>query len=174
MLRLINSTPFETNITLHGSLRIKQSPNDIHSKLNNLPPWQKWFTEWFYILKDGPIYKQIDYCIDPWTTYECIISPIDSEMTEIVMGFNDVRTQWTRHTPGIFHWDNKFAEVNITCKPGKPQIQRQRRGPNIYGDIPLQILTESDNLSFLCTELPITRCKYTPSFNENYYTQRPR
>ena len=117
MLRLINSTPFETNITLHGSLRIKQSPNDIHIKLNNLPPWQKWFTEWFYILKDGPIYKQIDYCIDPWTTYECITSPIDNEMTEIVMGFNDVRTQWTRHTPGIFHWDNKFAEVNISCKP---------------------------------------------------------
>ena len=172
MLRLINETPFETSITMHTSLRILKSPNDIHYKLDNLPPWKKWFVEWFYILRDGPLYQQIDYCIDPWTTYELVVK--GESKTEITVGFNDVRTQWTRHTPGIYSWDNKFAEVKITCKPGTPQIQRQRRGPSVYGDIPLMINTESDNFSWGELELPITRCKYSPTFDENYYKQRPR
>lgn len=172
MLRLINSTPFETNITLHGNIRLIKSPNDIHCIIDTAPSYSKWFMEWVHILKNGPLYKQISFCIDPWTQYECLLKS-DSQ-TNLTMGFNDVRTQWTRHTPGIFSWDSKFNEVTITCQPGQANIQRQRRGPSVYGDIPLKIITKSENHTWNEVQSPITTVQYSPTFNGNYYKTQPR
>lgn len=172
MLRLINSTPFETNITLHGNIRLLKSPNDIHCIIDTAPSYSKWCMEWIHILKYGPLYKQINFCIDPWTTYECILQ--SDVTTNLTMGFNDVRTQWTRHTPGIFQWDSKFNEVTISCHPGQVHVKKQHRGPSVYGDIPLHIKTESDNYNWKVVEDPITSVQYSPTFNGNYYKTRPR
>ena len=172
MLRLINNTPFETTITLHGNIRLLKSPNDIHCVIDSAPAYRKWCTEWLHILKNGPLYKQVDFCIDPWTVYECIFK--SESATNLTMGFNDVRTQWTRHTPGIYQWNTKFNEVTITCVPGKPVVQKQRRGPSVYGDLPLYIKTESENTSWRTVENPITTVQYSPTFNVNYYKARAR
>ena len=172
MLRLINETPFETNITLHGRIRLKVHPPHITKQLDQSPPLREYCTEWIHILKNGPLYQQVDYCIDPWTSYEILMS--GKGVTSLTMGFNDVRTAWTRHTPGVYEWDSNFNEVTITCQPGKHKVTRQRRGPAIFGDIPLHIITKSENPSWKVVDEPITTVQYSPNFNENYYKEERR
>ena len=90
------------------------------------------------------------------------------------MGFNDVRTSWARHNPGIFEWNSKFNDVTISCIPGTAKLKTQRRGPAIASDIPLHIKTESDNSTWKVVEKPITSIQYTPSLDVNYYTRQSR
>ena len=85
------------------------------------------------------------------------------------MGFNDVRTHWTKHSPGIYEWDSNFNELTISCTPGEAKIQQQRRGPAIASDIPLHIKTESENPTWKVTQEPITTIQYTPTLDVNYY-----
>lgn len=167
MLRLLNETPFETNITLHGRVRLIISPLHLAKKLDSAPSFKEYFTEWIHILKSGPLYQQVDFCIDPWCSHEIVMSGIG--ITSLTMGFNDIRTAWTRHTPGVYDWDSGFNEVTITCQPGKSNVKKQRRGPAIFGDIPLHILTKSENPSWQVIDEPITTVQYSPQFNENYY-----
>ena len=88
MLRLINETPFETNITLHGRIRLKVHPQHITKQLDQSPPIKEYLTEWIHILKNGPLYQQVDYCIDPWNSYEILMN--GKGVTSLTMGFNDV------------------------------------------------------------------------------------
>jgi len=167
MLRINNKTPFETSITLHGSIRIINQPTEITRTLDSSPPFLKYLSEFIQIMWYGPSYKQVGFTIDPWTDFNIKLKSDTS--TNLTMGFNDVRTNWTRHTPGIYQWNSNFNEISITCVPGSAKIKQQKRGPAIASDIPLHIKTESENSSWTEVEKPITNIQYTPSLDVNYY-----
>jgi hypothetical protein len=161
MLRINNKTPFETSIALHGSIRIINPPLEITRTLDSSPPFLKYFYEFIKIIWYGP------FMIDPWTDFNIKLK--SDTTTNLTMGFNDVRTNWTRHTPGIFQWDSNFNEITITCVPGAAKIKQQKRGPAIASDIPLHIKTESENPSWKEVEKPITTIQYSPTLDVNYY-----
>ena len=170
MLRINNKTPFETSITLHGSIRVINSPEDITRTLDSSPAFLKYIPEFIQIILHGPSYKQVGFIIDPWTDFNIKLKSDTS--TSLTMGFNDVRTNWTQHTPGIYQWNSKFNEISITCVPGTAKLKQQRRGPAIASDIPLHIKTESENPSWTEVEKPITNIQYTPTLDVNYYIRQ--
>ena len=168
MFKIINKTPLETSVVLHGNFRVTTSPPDAILTVDSAPPLKSWLTEWFKILSSGPIYKQMSYFVEPWTEVETIISSPTS--TSCTLGFNDCHTQWTRHTNGIYSWDSKFAEIEIVSNPLKPSLGRNgRRGPMIAQDINLNVQAKSENSSWKVSESPITKCRYSPNFNYAYY-----
>ena len=170
MIKICNNTPFETSISIHGECRVSSNNNNISSDLAPAPPIMKWFVEWVYILIYGPRYKNISFCIEPWS--EISLNIHSNSNSSITMGFNDVCTPWKKHTPGIYTWNSKDMELSISCEPGEMQLKRQKRGPMVAGDISLYIITESNNGSWKVTQEPITMVQYSPTFNNDYYTKK--
>lgn len=171
MFKIINKTPFETNITLHGKLRIINLPSDSTYILDNSPPFKDYFTEWIMILYKGASYKQINMLAEPWSSVECNI--FSSTNTNCTLGFNDIHTTWSKHSPGVYEWNSKNAEITITCNPLMPNLKRgSRRGPVIASDINLNIKTKSENTSWKVCEAPITMVRFTPTFNNAYYKKK--
>ena len=95
-----------------------------------------------------------------------INSNIDSSMS---MGFNDTYTSWKKHVPGIYQWDSKNIEMNITCNPSRVTLKKNTRGPLIAEDIPLNVEIATDNDSWKVTQKHVTMVQYSPMFNYNYY-----
>lgn len=171
MINFENKTPFETSITIHGETRLLINNPLCTKDISSPPPKCKWFSEWIKILYFGPLYKNISFCIEPWCTFQLSIT---SDMnSSITMGFNDVCTNWKKHVPGIYSWDSKAMNVVISCVPGKFNLSRNRGGPMIARDIPLNIKTESDNESWKVIQVPITMVQFSPTFNDAYY-KRPK
>jgi hypothetical protein len=172
MFKIINNTPLETNVTLHGSFRIFNIPPESILSIDSAPSWTKYPTEWLYILKNGPLYKQMTYLVEPWTEIETYI--ISNSDTSCTLGFNDYNTQWAKHTTGVYSWDSKYAEIELICKPKKPNLRRNGRGPVIAQDIDLNIQAKSENSSWKVCDSPITMVRYSPNFNYGYYQRRER
>tara|TARA_E500000331_G_scaffold277826_1_gene270636 strand:- start:208 stop:738 length:531 start_codon:yes stop_codon:yes gene_type:complete len=173
MIKLNNNTPFETSVTLHGKIRLISPPPEYTSIIDNPPPFKNYFTEWIYILQKGPIQKQVNLLVEPWTNIECNIS---SDITvNCTLGFNDIHTAWSKHSPGIYEWDSKSIGLEINCNPIMPNLNRNRRtrGPIIASDINLNINVKSDNTSWKVCEAPITTVRFIPNFNHGYYTKKP-
>lgn len=167
MIKIQNNTPFETNISIYGTNRLITSDVQCTKEISSAPPYCKWFTEWLYILHSGPTYKSISFCIEPWSEYNMKInSNIDSSMS---MGFNDTYTSWKKHVPGIYQWDSKNIEMNITCNPSRVTLKKNTRGPLIAEDIPLNVEIATDNDSWKVTQKHVTMVQYSPMFNYNYY-----
>lgn len=172
MFKIINNTPFETNITLHGKLRILNPPPEYTSIIDNPPNLKDYLTEWIYILWKGPLQKQINMLAEPWSNIQCDL--YSSCPTNCTLGFNDVYTTWSKHTPGIYEWDSKSATLEISCDPKMPNLNRGRRsrGPIIASDINLNINVKSDNSSWKVCDAPITMVRFIPNFNNAYYIKK--
>jgi hypothetical protein len=167
MIQFNNRTPFEVEIALRGTFRILSSTVSYSSVIDSPPDWGKWAIEWFRILLHGPLNSCMTFLIPPWS--ECSMNICSDGYSSLTIGFNDVNTVWTRHTPGVYEWDSKDMELSISCKPGSANMRRKKHGPMVAGDIPLNIHMESSNETWEVVEAPITTIQYSPMFDNEYY-----
>lgn len=168
MISFKNNTPFETTITLNNTFRLCGEPDGV-TEISDPPVCKQWFTEWYYILKYSPMFSSYTILIEPWSEFDFNVIKC-SETIDVSMGFNDVRTVWKKHVGGIWSWDGNDMECDIACTVGKPSFYKPRsRGPMVAGDIPLRIITKSNNDTWKVRQNPITTIQYTPNLNEEYY-----
>tara|TARA_B100001248_G_C27396956_1_gene466230 strand:+ start:2641 stop:3156 length:516 start_codon:yes stop_codon:yes gene_type:complete len=170
MIKFKNNTPFETSISIYGSNRLLYSELSCTKELTSAPSFVHWFTEWIKILYNGPTYKSITFCIEPWSDYTLKMQ--SNRTSSLTMGFNDVCTNWKKHVQGIYEWNSKNIELDITCVPNKITLKKHNRGPMIAQDIPLKINIKSDNDSWKVTQKPITTVQYSPTFDYAYYEKK--
>ena len=170
MIKFKNNTPFETSISIYGTNRLLTTDISCTKELSSAPSVYNWFTEWIKILHVGPNYKNISFCIEPWSEYDIKIQ--SSVNSSISMGFNDVYTQWKKHVPGIYEWNSKNIELDIKCIPVHVKLKKNSKGPMIAQDIPLRIVTKSDNKTWKVSQEPITMLQYSPTFNNEYYQKQ--
>ena len=144
----------------------------LESETINPPPIKNYCTEWIYILTKGPLQKQISLLVEPWSNIEFELS--SNITTNCTVGFNDVHTTWSKHSPGIYEWNSKNIDLEVSCNPKMPNLNRGRRsrGPIIASDINLNVNIKSDNSSWKVCEAPITMVRFIPNFNNAYYIKK--
>lgn len=168
MIKIVNNTPLETEITVLGDFRLlKYDPRTLVSTISTAPPLHTWPLECVHILQNGPLVKNISFSVDRWSEYEVDIS--SSKTVTMTMGFRDSRTVWSKHTPGSYEWDGKSLTVTISCSLKQQSLYRPRKGPIVAQDIPLVIICKTENTSWKVTDEPITMVKYTPVINNDYF-----
>ena len=168
MIKIVNNTPLEIEITILGEFRLlKYDPRTLVSNIGTAPSLHTWPLEFIYILQNGPLIENISFGVDRWSEYE--VGIYSSKTMSMNMGFKDSRTVWSKHTPGNYEWDGKSLTVTISCSLKQQTLYRPRKGPIVAQDIPLAIVCKTENTSWKVTDEPITMVKYTPLLSNEYF-----